>query len=178
MKSFVWLSSILLLAACATGPTDKPVPDEDDTDSLTTTRKDTIPRVTGIGGIFFKAENPDSIRAWYAQRLGVTTDLYGAVFEFRNARRPDEPNYLRWSPMADTTSYFEPSGKPYMINYRVQHIEALVANLRRDGVTILDSITAFEYGKFVHILDPEGNAIELWEPVDSVLTAMGGETTY
>jgi len=175
MKTVNTLLPVLLLAACTTGPADKPVPDES---VVTEYVQDTVPRVTGIGGIFFKSENPDSIRQWYAVQLGVTTDPYGAVFEFRNADQPNQPNYLRWSPMADSTTYFDPSDKPFMINYRVQHIEALVAKLRENDVIILDSITSFEYGKFVHVLDPDGNAIELWEPVDSVLTAMGGETTH
>ena len=138
--------------------------------------QDTLPGITGIGGIFFKSENPDATSAWYADNLGLKTDPYGAVFEFRNANRPNEQNYLRWSPMTDTTTYFQPSGKNFMINYRVRHIEALVEKMKANGVTVVDTITEFEYGKFVHILDPEGNAIELWEPVDSVLTKMGGPT--
>jgi predicted enzyme related to lactoylglutathione lyase len=75
------------------------------------------------------------------------------------------------------SDYFAPSKKEFMINYRVQHIEALVENLRNSGVTILDQIETYDYGKFVHIMDDEGNKIELWEPVDSVFTEMGGETT-
>lgn len=139
--------------------------------------KDTTPRVTGIGGIFFLSEDPAAMRRWYGESLGLAIDDYGSVFEFRNGRNPEEINYLRWGPFANTTKYFEPSKKDFMINYRVQNIEALVARLKAKGVKVLDEIASYEYGKFVHLLDPEGNKIELWEPVDSVLTKLGGVTT-
>jgi predicted enzyme related to lactoylglutathione lyase len=138
---------------------------------------DTTPRVTGIGGIFFFSDNPNETKAWYAKNLGLEVNEWGSSFEFRNANRPDEINYLQWSPFKTGSAYFEPSQKEFMINYRVQNIEGLVRQLKENGVTILDSIEAFDYGKFVHIMDAEGNKIELWEPVDSVFTAMGGKTT-
>ncbi|MBX3007964.1 MAG: hypothetical protein KF816_08045 [Melioribacteraceae bacterium] len=138
---------------------------------------DTIPKVTGIGGIFFRAKNPKAVREWYGENLGLAIDDYGSPFEFRNANNPDEINYLRWSAFNENTDYFEPSKKEFMINYRVQNIEGLVKKLKENGVTILDKIEEYEYGKFVHILDLEGNKIELWQPVDSVLTKMGGATT-
>jgi len=139
--------------------------------------RDTTPKVTGIGGIFFRSKNPKETREWYGKNLGLAVNDFGSPFEFRNAHRPDEINYLNWNPFDEDTDYFAPSTKEFMINYRVQNIEGLVANLKENGVTIVDKIETFEYGKFVHIMDPEGNKIELWEPVDSVLTAMGGETT-
>ena len=135
------------------------------------------PKVTGIGGIFFKSENSKGITEWYAENLGLVTDDYGAAIEFRNANNPEEINYLRWSPFAENTQYFDPSEKQFMINYRVQNIEGLVEKLKANGVTVVDEIEEFEYGKFVHIMDPEGNKIELWEPIDSVFTQMGGPTT-
>mgnify|MGYP001552268633 CR=1 FL=1 len=135
------------------------------------------PKVTGIGGIFFFSENPDKAKAWYAKHLGLETNEWGSSFEFRNANRPDEINYLQWSPFKSGSAYFEPSEKEFMINYRVQNIEALVENLKKNGVTVLDKIEEFEYGKFVHIMDEEGNKIELWEPVDIVFTKMGSKTT-
>lgn len=137
---------------------------------------DTTPRVTGIGGVFFLSDNPISTTKWYEDNLGLVMDEYGSAFEFRNANRPDEINYLRWS-IGNEKEYFAPSTKGFMINYRVQNIEGLVDNLIKKGNTVLDSIKSFPYGKFVHILDPEGNKIELWEPIDSVLTEMGGKTT-
>lgn len=138
---------------------------------------DNTPKVTGIGGIFFKTENPKETREWYGKHLGLSINDYGSSFETRNANNPDEINYTQWSPFGENTEYFEPSKKEFMINYRVQHIEKLVENLRNSGVTIVDSIEEYEYGKFVHIMDPDGNKLELWEPVDHVFTEMGGETT-
>ncbi len=135
------------------------------------------PKVTGIGGIFFRTKDPKAIKEWYGNNLGLAISPYGSSFEFRNAHRPDEINYLQWSPFEETTDYFAPSEKEFMVNYRVQNIEGLVEQLRANGVTIVDDIVEYDYGKFVHIMDPEGNKIELWEPVDSVFTAMGGPTT-
>lgn len=123
-------------------------------------------KVTGIGGIFFKCKDPDKIREWYAQHLGLQTDEYGTCFEWRQADEGVEKGFTQWSPFSDTTKYFDPSPKDFMINYRVQNIEALVEQLKKDGVTVVDQIENLEYGKFVHILDVEGNKIELWEPND------------
>jgi len=135
-------------------------------------------KVTGIGGIFFKCKNPKQIKDWYAKNLGLVVDEYGSPFEFRNTNNPDEINYLQWSPFKDDTDYFEPSKKEFMINYRVENLIVLVEELKKSGVTILDKIESFDYGKFVHILDPEGNKIELWEPVDQVFTNfLKGNTT-
>ncbi len=138
---------------------------------------DSTPKVTGIGGIFFFSENPEKTREWYAENLGLEVNQWGSSFEFRNAHRPNEINYLQWSPFKEGSEYFEPSKKEFMINYRVQNIEGLVNKLKQNGVTVLDSIETYEYGKFVHIMDAEGNKIELWEPIDSVFTEMGGKTT-
>lgn len=135
------------------------------------------PKVTGIGGVFFKSSDPDATKEWYKKHLGMVTDQYGALFEFRNTNNPDEINYLQWSPFKDDTSYFEPSKKAFMINYRVQNIEGLVEKLKTAGVTICDEIESFEYGKFVHIMDDEGNKLELWEPVDTVFTDSQGDNT-
>ena len=139
--------------------------------------KDTTPKVTGIGGIFFRSKNPEKTKDWYETNLGLATNDWGSAFEFRNANRPDEINYLSWSPFEEKTDYFNPSEKEFMINYRVQNLEGLLKKLKENGVTILDEVEEYDYGKFVHIMDPEGNKIELWEPIDSVFTAMGGETT-
>lgn len=138
---------------------------------------DQTPKVTGIGGVFFKSKNPEEAREWYSENLGLAVNQYGSSFEFRNANRPDEINYLSWSPFEEKTKYFEPSQKEFMINYRVQNIVGLVEKLKANGVTIVDEITTYDYGKFVHIMDNDGNKIELWEPIDKVFTEMGGETT-
>ncbi len=135
-------------------------------------------RVTGIGGIFFKSSNPAKTKEWYSQNLGMKTDEYGTMFEFRTSENPEEKAYLQWSPFSEKTKYFEPSQKEFMINYRVENMEALVEELKKKGVTVLDSIETFEYGKFVHILDPENNKIELWEPIDVVFDKTNeGKTT-
>lgn len=132
-------------------------------------------KVTGIGGIFFKCKNPGEMRKWYSDNLGLKTNEYGSLFEFRLADKPDKKGYLQWSPFVDSTTYFEPSQKEYMINYRVENIESLVEELKKAGVVVLDTIETYDYGKFVHIMDPEGNKIELWEPEDS--ESFDGETT-
>jgi predicted enzyme related to lactoylglutathione lyase len=135
-------------------------------------------KVTGIGGIFFKTSDPEKIKEWYHKNLGLVVDAYGSPFEFRNADDPNQINYLQWSPFKKDTSYFEPSKKEFMINYRVADLEALVKELKADGVTVCDEIETYEYGKFVHIMDPDGNKIELWEPVDEVFTnSLKGKTT-
>mgnify|MGYP006277630337 CR=1 FL=1 len=147
------------------------------TDKSKQNEEEKTPKVTGIGGIFFFSENPEKTKEWYAKHLGLQVNQWGSSFEFRNANRPDEINYLQWSPFKKGSEYFEPSEKEFMINYRVQNIEGLVKQLKENGVTVLDSIETFDYGKFVHIMDHEGNKIELWEPVDSVFTAMDLKTT-
>ena len=120
--------------------------------------------MTGIGGIFFFADNPQELKEWYAKNLGLEINDWGATFDSRNADRPEEVNSLQWSPFKKDSEYFAPSKKEFMINYRVQNIEGLVARLRENGVTILDDIASYDYGKFVHLMDAEGNKIELWEP--------------
>lgn len=123
-------------------------------------------KVTGIGGVFFKCQDPEAIKTWYATHLGLQTDKYGTTFEWRETHNPDQKGYTAWNPFAQTTTYFAPSTKDFMINFRVHDLEALVEELKTQGVTILDDIETFEYGKFVHILDLEGNKIELWQPFD------------
>ena len=123
-------------------------------------------KVTGIGGIFFKCKDPKKMKEWYKTNLGLQTDDYGTSFEWRHSDFPDRKGYTAWSTFPETTNYLEPSKKDFMINYRVENIEMIVEELKKEGVTVLDSIEVFEYGKFVHILDHEGNKIELWEPND------------
>jgi predicted enzyme related to lactoylglutathione lyase len=125
---------------------------------------DTTPKVIGIGGVFFFSDNPKETREWYARNLGFEINDWGATFESGNATRPGEVTQLQWSPFQRESDYFAPSTKEFMLNYRVQNIEGLVRKLQKNGVTILDSIASYDYGKFIHIMDPEGNKIELWEP--------------
>ncbi len=124
-------------------------------------------KVTGIGGIFFKCKDPNKMNEWYKTHLGFNTSPYGTTFEWREAEDSTKKGSTQWAPFAENTKYFEPSTKDFMINYRVENLEALVAQLTEEGVTIVDKIEASEYGKFVHIVDLEGNKIELWEPNDA-----------
>jgi predicted enzyme related to lactoylglutathione lyase len=124
-------------------------------------------KVTGIGGVFFKCKDPEKVKEWYSKHLGFNMDQYGTSFEWRQGDDPTKYGITQWSAFSDSTKYFDPSVKEFMINYRVHDLVNLVAELKKDGVTILDSIEVYDYGKFVHILDNEGNKIELWEPVDA-----------
>jgi predicted enzyme related to lactoylglutathione lyase len=139
----------------------------------TSNNNTTLKRVTGIGGIFFKSKDPKKMKEWYKVHLGINTNQYGAVFEWRQASDSTQKGFSQWSPFKESTKYFEPSTKEFMINYRVADLEKLVAVLKIEGVTILDSIESYDYGKFVHILDEEQNKIELWEPNDKVYEQMG-----
>lgn len=123
-------------------------------------------KVTGLGGVFFKCSNPQEMNEWYARNLGLATSAYGATFEWRDADDPARKGSTAWCTFPEDTSYFNPSGKPFMINYRVENIVALVDQLKKDQVTVIDEIAEYDYGKFVHVLDPEGNIIELWESGD------------
>ncbi|OXE98677.1 catechol 2,3-dioxygenase-like lactoylglutathione lyase family enzyme [Flavobacterium araucananum] len=133
------------------------------TDSSSSPDK-TEPKVTGIGGIFFFSDKPQETREWYAKNLGFDVNEWGATFESRNINNPDEIKSLQWSPFKKDDPYFSPSKKEFMINYQVQNIEGLVEKLKANGVTVVDAIETYDYGKFVHIMDADGNKIELWEP--------------
>jgi predicted enzyme related to lactoylglutathione lyase len=132
--------------------------------SQTNPNKFIMKKVTGIGGIFFKSKDPKKMMEWYKTHLGLDTTAWGASFEWREQSDPNKTGSTQWSPFSETTKYFEPSTKDFMINYRVENLEALVEELKKEGVTLLDKIEASEYGKFIHITDEEGNKIELWEP--------------
>lgn len=122
--------------------------------------------VTGIGGIFFKAEDPEKLGAWYRKHLGLDVEEYGGVTfrEGETSAGPKRQAYTVWSPFAADTAYFAPSPKPFMINFRVTDLDALLEQLRRDGVTVDERTEKSEFGYFGWAMDPEGNRIELWEP--------------
>jgi predicted enzyme related to lactoylglutathione lyase len=130
------------------------------------TKPSNMKKVTGIGGIFFKCKDPKALNEWYKTHLGFNTSQYGTSFEWRENEDSTKKGITQWTPFAESTQYFAPSTKDFMINYRVENLEALVAELRKENVTILDSIETYDYGKFIHILDGEGNKIQLWEPID------------
>lgn len=133
----------------------------------------TYKKVTGIGGIFFKCKDPKALKEWYKINLGLNTNQYGTVFEWRQGADTTKKGFTQWSPFNEKTNYFEPSTKDYMINYRVADMDSLLQDLRNNGVTVLDTVQSVEYGKFVHILDLEGNKIELWEPDDAQYEKLG-----
>jgi predicted enzyme related to lactoylglutathione lyase len=125
-----------------------------------------VKRVTGIGGIFFKCKDPKKMTAWYQKHLGLNTNPYGATFDWYEGADSTKKAQTQWTPFAETTKYFEPSKKDFMINYRVENLVTLVDALKKEAVTIVDTIETYDYGKFVHILDAEGNKIQLWEPIE------------
>ncbi len=123
-------------------------------------------KVTGLGGIFFKCNDPKGMNDWYAKNLGLPVNEWGTMFDWLDADDPSKKGTTVWTTFPADTKYFNPSEKPFMINYRVENMAALVDELKKNNVTVVDEIAEYEYGKFVHILDPEGNIIELWEPKD------------
>ncbi|MGB4929408.1 MAG: VOC family protein, partial [Chitinophagales bacterium] len=117
------------------------------------------------GAILFFAENLKEIREWYVKNLGLEINDWGsASFESRDLHDPERINSIQWCPFKKGDAYFAPSTKDFMINYRVQNIEGLIEKLRNNGVNIVDELETYDYGKFIHIMDEEGNKIELWEP--------------
>lgn len=123
-------------------------------------------KVTGIGGIFFKSNDTETTNKWYADNLGLPTSPYGTTFNWHPLGQPNKQAVNLWTPFKADTKYFEPSEKDFMINFRVDNLEELVQQLKASGIEPLDEITVYDYGKFVHLMDPEGNKIELWEAVD------------
>jgi len=121
-------------------------------------------RVTGIGGLFFKTNNPKETKAWYKKHLGFNTDDYGCTFWWKD--KSGNKCSTQWSPFAIDSNYFEPSKKEFMFNYRVENLEELLKVLKKEGVTVVGEMETYDYGKFGWILDNDGNKIELWEPVD------------
>ncbi|MEZ5045642.1 MAG: hypothetical protein R2831_01475 [Chitinophagaceae bacterium] len=122
--------------------------------------------ITGIGGIFFKSKNPKELKAWYQKHFHIDTDQFGFMFESYDINHPQKKVYTQWSPFSSTTNYFEPSTKEFMINYRVENLDDVISELKNHGVSFIDEMESYEYGKFIHLLDPEGNKIELWEPIE------------
>ena len=118
-------------------------------------------KVIGFGGVFFKARDPKTLAAWYETHLGLKLEEFGGALFFDDAARP---GYVVWAPFAENTKYFEPSAKPYMVNFRVDDLHALLAQLRGAGVQVDARVDESEFGRFGWIMDPEGNRVELWEP--------------
>lgn len=120
--------------------------------------------VSGLGGFFFKTKDPDAIKTWYKKHLGMNTDQYGWTFWWKDKEGNDCST--QWSPFKQDTSYFAPSEKPYMMNLRVKNLLKLLAQLEVEGITVVGEMVEYSYGKFGWIIDPDGNKVELWEPID------------
>ncbi len=135
------------------------------------------PRATSIGGIFFKAKDPKALKQWYADYLGMRMVQTGTNFEWRQGADSTKKGFTLWAPFKETTKYFQPSDKQFMINYRVEGLEALLAKMKQHGILPADSVERTSYGNFVHLMDPEGNKIELWEPNDVEFAKMSTVTT-
>ena len=121
-------------------------------------------RVTGIGGIFFKARDPAALAEWYRVHLGLDIEAWGgAVFRWADDS-PAGTGTTIWSPFKDDTTYFAPGTAPFMVNFRVADLHALLAALRAEGCQVIDKVEESEYGKFGWVVDPEGHKLELWQP--------------
>lgn len=129
-------------------------------------------RVTGLGGVFFKAKDRNQLMNWYSENLHFDCDEYGHTFGWRQTDDPEKMGYSVWSIFEQDTKYLEPSERDFMINFRVENLEALLEEMKEKGITVVGEIESFDYGKFAWIMDPEGHKIELWESVDEVFTEM------
>lgn len=122
-------------------------------------------RVTGIGGIFFKAQDPQALGEWYRKHLGIEVQPWGgAAFRWNGDDNPAGAGTTVWCPFKADTGYFQPSSAPFMVNYRVDDLHALLAALRAEGCQVDDKVEESEHGKFGWVVDPEGNKLELWQP--------------
>ena len=126
------------------------------------------PRVTGLGGVFFKTANKDTVCNWYRDRLGIDVqDWGGTAFRWREEENADNIGYTVWSSFEEKSDYFAPSDAPFMLNFRVADMDALLPALKDEGVTVVKGPVDEPNGKFAWIMDPEGRKVELWEPVPS-----------
>ena len=168
-KLTLLISIVTILTSCNSTTKQTNTLEEQKKDTTKTVFiNDTTPKVTGIGGIFFYSDNLKKTKEWYTKNLGLKINDWGSSsFDSRNVNKPDEITSFQWKPFKKGDDYFSPSKKEFMINYQVQNIEGLINKLKANGVTLLDTIVTYDFGKFVHIMDTEGNKIELWEPIDN-----------
>lgn len=162
-RTLIALGTPLFASACSTGggqetpapPPEKPKPP---------VKAEQRGRILGIGGIFFKSANRNQLRAWYSTHLGIADNGEGAMLPWREHDDPQKEHVTVWTVFPDSTEYFEPGHAPFMVNYIVDDLDALLARLKQEGVTIDDKRMDESYGRFAWIYDSDGNKIELWQP--------------
>ena len=139
-------------------------------------RDKNMKRVTGIGGIFFKRDDPKKINEWYDKHLGISPARLadGAIFEWREKDKPEGIAHSVLGLFSKSSRYFRPSEREFLINYRVENLESLIEQLKMEGVEVVGEIEKYDYGKFGWIMDAEGNKIELWEPDDRAFREVNG----
>ena len=122
-------------------------------------------RVTGIGGIFIKSDNPQRLRDWYREHLGIQIESWGGTaFSWAGDQNPGGSGTTVWNVFEASSNYFDPGRATFMVNYRVDKLHPLIAALRAEGCQVEDKIEESEFGKFGWVVDPDGNKVELWEP--------------
>ncbi len=132
-------------------------------------------KVTGIGGIIFKSENPEKTREWYAKHLGFQNDDHGTIFQWQNEK--GEKGHTVWSPMQRDSSHFDDGDKDYILNLRVDDLDNILEEMRAEGVEQIGETQVYDYGRFAYVRDPDGMKVELWEPNDQAFEEMAKNRT-
>lgn len=120
-------------------------------------------KVIGLGGVFIKFKDADKMRVWYSEVLGMNTNDYGVLFKFNSSTRT---GYMQLGTFPASSDYFGEPSQQVMLNFRIDNMDDMIEHLKKHNVKVLDEVETYDYGKFLHISDPEGNRIELWEPFD------------
>jgi catechol 2,3-dioxygenase-like lactoylglutathione lyase family enzyme len=126
-----------------------------------------VPRAHGLGGVFFRCDDPAATRAWYQEHLGMTMDEHGTSFAWRRDGEPKQRGFTLWSPFGADSEYFGDLDQQFMINLRVDDLDGVLARLRAAGVEVADHIDEQPFGRFTHLIDNDGRRVELWEPIDT-----------
>ncbi|MCB2222454.1 MAG: VOC family protein [Bacteroidetes bacterium] len=123
-------------------------------------------KVTGLGGVFFKSKDPEALKKWYENNLGLPCDQHGHLFEWLQTDAPTKKGFTQFGVFNSDTEYMQPSQKDYMINFRVDDVVIMIERLKKAGMKVIGDIDTYSYGKFAWVMDPDGNKVELWEPID------------
>jgi catechol 2,3-dioxygenase-like lactoylglutathione lyase family enzyme len=169
MQGIPWrtilLGSLLLISPCSTGGQDVKSPQPEKSKPPEKTEQRGRGRIIGIGGVFFKSANRDQMREWYAKHLGLADKGQGVMLPWREHDDPQKEQVTVWTVFPASTKYFDPSPAPFMINYIVDDMDALLDRLKQEGVKIDAKRIDESYGRFAWIYDLDGNKIELWQPL-------------